>query len=339
MNVDADDTTPSSEPSNASPERHDILWFPDGNVVLQTDTYLFRVHKSVLSLHSSVFKDMFELPTVEDGASDEIMADDTAGMKALEETYEGVPLVALVGDKGEDVAHLLRTVYDHGYYISRSDDHPLCKITAILVLSTKYAFESIRTDVIGHLLKHYPMTLSEFDMVDDDQATVFQDLRCFQHFKLLKAALVADADVLLPGLFYVCSDFDLGHIAQSLRETLDKESTWRLLKGRDHLSLAFKRIQWIYLSESEACVKLHAPNQPTFDQFRLKDPEATAVFDTLTLKDVSGDKLVSTWPHRVCTNCGERLEKLINEEREKIWEELPSYFALPDWDILRAALE
>ncbi len=48
--------------SNLLPERHDLLWFPDGNVVLATDSLLFRVHESFLSLHSSVFKDMFDLP-------------------------------------------------------------------------------------------------------------------------------------------------------------------------------------------------------------------------------------------------------------------------------------
>lgn len=97
------------EPENAQkspPKPHDVLWLHDGNVVLATDTFLFKVHNSVLSMQSSVFKDMFELPTI-DGAN---ASSGGAGMAP--ELYEGLPLVKLVGDKGEDVAHLLRTVYE-----------------------------------------------------------------------------------------------------------------------------------------------------------------------------------------------------------------------------------
>lgn len=54
-----------AETTSTTPKHHDVLWFTDGNVVLETDTYLFRVHKSLLSFHSTVFRDMFELPTAE----------------------------------------------------------------------------------------------------------------------------------------------------------------------------------------------------------------------------------------------------------------------------------
>ncbi len=70
--------------------------------MLATDKFLFRVHMGVLSLHSSVFKDMFGLPTV-DGP--------IAGGMAPE-MYGDLPLVTLVGDKGDDVVHLLRAAYE-----------------------------------------------------------------------------------------------------------------------------------------------------------------------------------------------------------------------------------
>ncbi len=92
--------------ANSTPVRHDLLWFLDGNVVLATDSLLFRVHKSFLSLHSSVFKDMFDLPFVAPG--------DVEDQNTAEVAYEGLPLVALAGDKGEDVAHLLRAAYERG---------------------------------------------------------------------------------------------------------------------------------------------------------------------------------------------------------------------------------
>ncbi len=89
-----------------APKPHDDLWFPDGNVVLETDTYLFKVHRGILSLQSSVFRDMFELPTI-DGLQD---GRNIAGI--VPELYEGLPLVRLIGEKGEELADLLQAVYD-----------------------------------------------------------------------------------------------------------------------------------------------------------------------------------------------------------------------------------
>ena len=66
------------------PTRHEALYFPDGNVVICSagtgegpGRVAFRVHKSVLSFHSTMFKDMFSLPAVD----------------GVNETYDGVPLV------------------------------------------------------------------------------------------------------------------------------------------------------------------------------------------------------------------------------------------------------
>lgn len=44
-------------------QQHGLLWFEDGNVILITEDRVgFKLHKSVLSLHSDLFKDMFILP-------------------------------------------------------------------------------------------------------------------------------------------------------------------------------------------------------------------------------------------------------------------------------------
>ncbi len=100
------DVDPEHDNSPKIPKPHDVLWLRDGNVVLATDSFLFKVHMSVLSMQSSVFKDMFELPNVDDPETGQI------GAGIMPELYEGLPLANLVGDKGEDVAHLLRTAYE-----------------------------------------------------------------------------------------------------------------------------------------------------------------------------------------------------------------------------------
>ncbi len=78
-------------------------------MVLATNTYLFLVHKSMLVLQSSVFRDMFALPAVEDLDAG---ADEVVGLTP--ELYEGLPMVSLV-DEGKDVEHLLKAIYEPRY--------------------------------------------------------------------------------------------------------------------------------------------------------------------------------------------------------------------------------
>jgi len=183
------------------PEHHGVLWFPDGNVVLATDSLLFRVHKSFLSLHSSVFKDMFDLPFIPAGdlpGSSREQLDATAARSS--EEYEGLPLVSMTGDNGKDVAHLLRAVYERGYYDRDDDETPFEVVTALLLLSTKYDFTSIRRDVIKHISRHYPTTLEEYEALDGSDSRFFGRARHKCHFELLSVAFKAQADILLPGL-------------------------------------------------------------------------------------------------------------------------------------------
>ncbi len=102
------DVVAHHEDIRRAPKPHDILWYPDGNIILKTDTFLFRIHKGVLSGQSSVFKDMFDL-----SAGEEIKANDGEwAVEIVQDLFEGLPIVPLALDKGKDVAHLLRAVYE-----------------------------------------------------------------------------------------------------------------------------------------------------------------------------------------------------------------------------------
>ncbi|KLO16676.1 hypothetical protein SCHPADRAFT_202954 [Schizopora paradoxa] len=74
--------------------------------------------------------------------------------------YEGLPLVTLVGDDGEDVAHLLRAVYEPRYYDSRRAQMPLQIVSALLTLSTKYDFRNIRSGIMRKISHHYSIDFS-----------------------------------------------------------------------------------------------------------------------------------------------------------------------------------
>lgn len=81
-------------------KRHEKLWFDDGNVIVSAGGTLFRVHKSVLSFHSSFFDGLFKLPTPEDS------------LEHSPDYYEGIPVVRMEGDDDIDIERIIDELYD-----------------------------------------------------------------------------------------------------------------------------------------------------------------------------------------------------------------------------------
>lgn len=71
------------------PQPDEEIYFIDGNVILQCQNFLFRVHRGVLSLNSQIFKDMFAV-----------------GTDQAEKALQGCPHIDLP-DKAEDVRRFL----------------------------------------------------------------------------------------------------------------------------------------------------------------------------------------------------------------------------------------
>ena len=73
------------------------IWFDDGSVVIQAEQTQFRVHRSMLSRHSSVFRDTFSVPQ-------------SPGDR--EPVIEGCSIVHL-SDSSQDWENLLTLMYDN----------------------------------------------------------------------------------------------------------------------------------------------------------------------------------------------------------------------------------
>lgn len=96
-------------------DRHPSLYFEDGDIVLYakvTDNVLllFRVHRSILSCHSEVFRDMFTVGSPQSNES---------------EFYDGLPLVCLANDNYKDAESLVWALYDPRYALRLSMHNPL----------------------------------------------------------------------------------------------------------------------------------------------------------------------------------------------------------------------
>lgn len=75
-------------------QRHPDLWFDDGSIVLKVQTTLFKVHRTLLSSHSTVFADIFSVP-----------------QPATQDQVEGCTIVE-APDSANDFTCLLKAIYD-----------------------------------------------------------------------------------------------------------------------------------------------------------------------------------------------------------------------------------
>lgn len=90
--AEGDDVPSKNNTMHKSPN----FWFDDGNLILEVENTRYRVHKNVLSRHSSVFFDMLKV------AQPETMAD---------EANEEAQVVRLY-DSANDWDHFLGILYD-----------------------------------------------------------------------------------------------------------------------------------------------------------------------------------------------------------------------------------
>ncbi|KLO16690.1 hypothetical protein SCHPADRAFT_937718 [Schizopora paradoxa] len=311
------------------PEPHEILWFLDGNVVLATDVYLFKVHKGVLSLQSTVFRDMFDLSNAV------ISTDGGNEIESVQDTYEGVPLVTLVGDDGEDVAHLLRAVYEP------RNRTPLDVVVALLLLSAKYDFKGVWANVVVQISRQYPTHLQDYDAVDNDDNPLFDVRRNGCPFTLLCAAFKANADVLLPILYFACSDFGMKSVIFETRENdTPSDCVNTLLEGREELDRALNKFIW-GLPELLRAALRGGRNQCN------ANPPCVEAFPYSYLSDLissdfnrtRGSFVADAYLGPGCPNCKLLVKNAVETAREEYWEKVPSHFGCPEWHVIERQLD
>ncbi len=91
---------------------HPTLWYEDGNVLLTTDAYIYRVHKGVLQQQSSLFRTTLLVHGGAAGRSPRVVA----AVGAIVEEWDELTVVQL-SDPDEDVCHLLMTLYNRRYVL------------------------------------------------------------------------------------------------------------------------------------------------------------------------------------------------------------------------------
>ncbi|KAI4294232.1 hypothetical protein K525DRAFT_274502 [Schizophyllum commune Loenen D] len=294
------------------------LWFDDGNLVIQTGLALFRVHKSVLAIHATVFRDMVSFPA-----------------PASQETYEGVQL-AVFQDDAQDMRHFLRALYFPDYFLPPPARTSFDVLEGVLRLSHKYDVGPLRRRALQHLAITCPTELADLKCeLSLERSYDIEDVAC-----TLKAELALAREVqalwLLPVLC-LCLGFEEREDYISAPLWMGKE---RGIAPDDILLCFFAfravsgaQIIHLFLDSSAGCGRV-ACDRIRRDWIDDEDLEGLFTCRPLTylrnwIDENDGD--IS----ELCDVCLPELRKKYKDELERVWNDIPLAIGLPPWEKLR----
>ncbi|KAH6911768.1 hypothetical protein BKA70DRAFT_1560042 [Coprinopsis sp. MPI-PUGE-AT-0042] len=291
---------------NFSLEISDVVWLPDGNIVLQTEDKRFRVHKSMLAKHSTVFDDMFKVPQPSESR--------TRG-----KTVEGCSLVRVQGDASHHWEWLLQLLYDGRRSYATSPRFEYTLVESLITLGDKYNFE--------HLLKE---ALGQFDASFPRQFTIFASN------EFPKTGFQWDSDASLCGIVQL-RVLHTGSTSVSGRQTeLDPDTKAILIAGRDRIfeGMAKHQFRWLW-HDSRLIPSLDCP-RPGNCRNAL---EALMLYLWRPLPKLkralqSHDSLKAHIAAVLCPTCTAVSRTEFKKGQKVFWRELPIYFNLPPWEQL-----
>lgn len=156
------------------------------------------------------------------------------------------------------------------------------------------------------------------------------------HIILLKAAVVANVEILQPALYHsACSTFTLDHFFNEFDGPLDTRCLRLLVCGKDSISREMHLVISLYLEESERCILSHHGDSNVVGPLT----GLQMFMGSSTLSLIRWKRLEKQWSRRLCAECKKILEIRIECMQAQIWDRLPSFFGLPGWDTLRANCE
>ncbi|KAF7297735.1 BTB domain-containing protein [Mycena kentingensis (nom. inval.)] len=297
-------------------------WFEDGSIVLQVESTQFRVAKTLLARHSSVFRDMLSLPP-----ADEIL-------------LEGCPVVVMVGDKCDDWNHLLSAMYPTTYFGAKNPT--MEQLSSVVRLGKKYDIPSFRQSCLERLKNEYPTTRERFlgtraawtqILVEEGASSSPIHVTAINLSRELGLYSTLPAAFLLLANKIVNDSNEIAHGALSLLDLADQLSCF---KGLKKLTQFYTETPHKWLEED-----IYIPCAACIDNHDTYDCEA-ALRDRIISLATKPEELVASfvddwdeeWEKELCDHCSKVAREVYENAQESYWEALPSYFGLPPWEEL-----
>ncbi|KAF8903484.1 hypothetical protein CPB84DRAFT_1677981 [Gymnopilus junonius] len=292
-------------------------WFDDGNVILQAENTQFRVHRSVLSNHSVVFRDMFTMPQP----------------APLDPLVDGCPVVSL-SDKTADIGHVMSLFYENFKSHDMRDLMLFPHLAAILRIGKKYQIDHLQAEGLKRLRDEFPKDLDSWDVSFDKQVQLHYVADNCEN--IINLAHEVSVETVLPVVYlsYLNTQDSEGFSEYSKKapRLLNEKAAQACLKGRERLIRKFLEIVkgWLVdpgIIPAATCIRGPACLNRKVEAI-LKIPGMD--FETLNILE----PLSPLYTTLLCCNCIHALIERYDEAREDIWRDLPTYFDLPEWDEL-----
>ncbi|CAE6530606.1 unnamed protein product [Rhizoctonia solani] len=288
--------------------KHERFWLDDGNVVLvakppsQTQ---FRVHQSVLSRQSPVFKELFSYPS-----------------RAKFEKIHGCPVVPL-GDTEEDIAALLSALYD-GLTLQRTTVSDVETTSGQLRLATKYQISNIRDKILSYLREEYPLQLSDVDYKIPEKEKLYDPISIIQ----------LGVPELLPYAWYRLARHSFSREGGDTSR-LSNQEMYRLMVGREKLRshLVVFALSAPPQNSSHPCTLGEQNQGQEWCQAAAQAYWTTAVLPLAasTLDPLHALNKLSRIPEErygFCPSCAAWCAHVLREKRAELWSCVPNYFGL-----------
>jgi len=207
---------------DSPPKRHSTYYIADGNTVLQVESTLFRVHRSMLVKDKSAFETMFSL---------EAYTQNTESGPSSSQTSEGDSdenPIRLQGDKADEFSALMWSLYSLPYEIMNGQANDI-QLIHLARISHKYQFRSTESWALAALTTFYNSASSAIlvqNLVEVTKLSIFCDCKT-----LLDAAVAKWKRLIMEGrAFAVAID-----VAErlNLRGLLGLAYYSMMLKGRE----------------------------------------------------------------------------------------------------------
>ncbi|KAL1761780.1 hypothetical protein FB107DRAFT_254746 [Schizophyllum commune] len=332
------------------------LFFPDGNIILQAETTIFRLYKGLLASKSTVFKDMFAFPQPSND----------------ERTLLGCPVVEIY-DNAEEATYFLRALTDSSY-LPPNLPTTFREVAAVLRLANKYDVPYLTSLATTHLTSVYPPTLRAWTHRDENRTVERAMYLCVAVLNLARE-IEGQLECVLPQVLYACADglcvgeifggveFEGGlleeqdhgreekdrwdrrqtthgrqntendsdadpHPTRTHHLTISRADQQTLLRGREELLQTKRTRLYAFLTSLSSGCGAHACREEKLKCF------AKVQWDAIVF-DENDDFDWRCFEQRVCKRCFTEGRAAFDIAQESLWNELPRFFGLPKWEALR----
>ncbi|KAJ7779340.1 hypothetical protein DFH07DRAFT_876062 [Mycena maculata] len=304
--------------------RVEDLWFSNDSLVIKAEKSIFQVSRSILAARSSVFADMVAFPQPANGETE------------CSTTVDGSPIVFL-HDSASDVSAFLKAIFDSSYFMPAPAPIELDAVLGILRLSHKYNVHYLYLRALEHLSVRFgPLSLDDYRSPVAPDHIIYTQSPALSYFKVISAALEANALWLLPIPYYLATSCSQETLREARAAGADERLVQTCMAEHAYLVRGTAKVNIFLLhrcgpncASPEACAEhRHQLLNGVFQCFWDDELDHTPLDDWPEdgWGDLSG----------LCANCVLRARSTHGGVLQELWDELPQRYGLPSWPELNA---